>query len=113
MAFEKIEEILKKGNITIYNENLANAYLNDIVSATEELSEKNIELLGILSNTYFKDIDDFTKTNTENTSQLLLLGSNIFAADKMLIEIVNTYVDTNSYEKNDTTIFIFCQHQFS
>jgi len=77
--------------------------LNDIVSATEELSEKNIELLGILPNTYFKDIDDFTKTNTENTKQLLLLGSNIFAADKMLIEIVNTYVDTNSYEKNDTT----------
>lgn len=65
--------------------------LKDIVSATEELSEKNIELLGILPNTYFEDIDDFTKMNTENTKQLLLLGSKIFEADKMLNEIADTY----------------------
>lgn len=65
--------------------------LRDIVSATEELSEKNIELLGMLANTYFKGIEDFTKTNTENTKQLLLLGSKIFEADKMLNEIADTY----------------------
>lgn len=77
--------------------------LKDIVSATEELSEKNIELLGILSNTYFKDIDDFTKTNTENTNQLLLLGSKLFEADKMLNDIADTYIDSDQDARKNTT----------